>query len=364
MADRRPLVITADELLLDELLRLAAAGGVEVEVAVDAASARGSWTAAPIVVVGGDALPGCVATRLPRRDGLLVVTGSEPDAPTWRQAVAVGAEQVLSLPDADSAVVRRLAESIETDSAAHGLVLCCIGGCGGAGASVLAAALARTAARDLRRSTLLVDLDPFSGGLDLALGGEGAGGLRWPELGATSGRVSAAALREALPTIAGVTVLSAGRDQTEEISAETVQAVLAAGRRAGDIVVADLPRASSAAAGIAAGTADRVWLVVPAEVRAVAAAASTATRLAGWTDRTEVVVREIARSSLSAELIARTLRLPLAGSARTESGLVAALDRGEPPAGRPRGPLATLCRALLADVTGRRGRHHELRDVA
>src|SRR2546421_294935 len=56
-----------------------------------------------------------------------------------------------------------------------------VGGRGGAGASTLACALAVTAARSGHR-TMLIDGDPLGGGLDVLLGGERAGGLRWPDL--------------------------------------------------------------------------------------------------------------------------------------------------------------------------------------
>lgn len=51
----RPLIVTTDAELLDELVRLAAAAGVEPEVAPDAVAARRRWTAAPMVLVGTDA---------------------------------------------------------------------------------------------------------------------------------------------------------------------------------------------------------------------------------------------------------------------------------------------------------------------
>ncbi len=351
MAGGRPLVVTADESLLDEVLRLAAAGGVEVQVAPDLSAARTSWAQAPVIVLGADALPAGAAAGLPRRDGLVVVCRDDPGAGIWRAAVAVGAEQVVSLADGDSLLVQRLADAAEgISAAAEGLVVCCIGGCGGAGASVLAAGLALVAARSLRRSSLLVDLDPYGGGLDLVLGGERADGLRWPELGATAGRLSAASLRAALPSVAGVTVLSTARDHPEDIAAETAGAVLAAGRRAGDIVVVDLPRAPTPAARIALETADRVLLVVPAEVRACAAAASTAGWLGRLTERLELVVRTGPQSRLTPQTIARAMGRPLAASARDEPGLLTLLNRGEQPIRRLRGPLATMCRELLTDA--------------
>ena len=48
----RPLLLTGDPVLLDDLLRLAASAGVETEVAHDVVAARGSWAAAPLVLVG------------------------------------------------------------------------------------------------------------------------------------------------------------------------------------------------------------------------------------------------------------------------------------------------------------------------
>lgn len=363
MTMRRPLVVTADESLLDDVLRLAATAGVRVEVATDPGGTRPVWPTAAVVVLGEDVLADCIGARLPRRAGVVVVCRGEPDPAVWRQAVAVGAEQVHMLPDAEPALVRHLAESVEggaTDPA-EGRLLCCIGGSGGAGASVLAAGLALTAARELRRPTLLVDLDPFGGGLDLTLGGEDVGGLRWPELGATTGRVSATSLRDALPTVGGVTVLSTARDNPDDIAEDAVRAVLAAARRAGELAIADLPRALTPAARAVLGGADRVLLVVPAQVRAVAAAASTAAALSGWTDRTELVVRYSPRSTLDADTLHRSLGLPVAGSLRSEPGLVALLDRGEPPIRRGRGPLAALCRHLLTELPAGHGRHYEER---
>src|SRR6266498_897465 len=50
----RPLLLTAHPELLDDLLRLCAAAGVEPEVAPDAVAGRRSWLSAPLVVVGND----------------------------------------------------------------------------------------------------------------------------------------------------------------------------------------------------------------------------------------------------------------------------------------------------------------------
>lgn len=63
----RPLLVTADPNILDDLLRLAATAGVEVEVAYDLPAVRRSWNGAPLVVLGPDLLDRCAAGRQGRR---------------------------------------------------------------------------------------------------------------------------------------------------------------------------------------------------------------------------------------------------------------------------------------------------------
>lgn len=348
-AGRRPLVVTADEDLLDDVLRLAAAVGTELEVAAEAAGARASRAAAPLVLLGSDVVARCSADALSRRQGVVVLARAEPTADVWRWSVAAGAEQVLVLPAAEPAVAELLGAAGEPRPR-RGRVVCCVGGRGGAGASVLAVALAVTAGRTSPRAPLLVDLDPVGGGLDLALGAESAAGLRWPDLTATSGRVSAASLHDALPVVAGVSVVSMGQRGSADVSADAAHAVVTAGRRHGDLVVVDLPRMLTPAAEAALVLADLTLLVVPAEVRACAAAAGVVARVAEHTGRIEVVVRGPAPSGLSASVVAGSLGLSLAGSLRAEPGLAAALDRGAAPVRRSRGPLANLCRRVLAGL--------------
>ena len=64
--ESRPLLITADPLLLDDVVRLAAAAGVEVTVREDPHAS--AWSRAPIVFVGDDVLVTAAARALPRRD--------------------------------------------------------------------------------------------------------------------------------------------------------------------------------------------------------------------------------------------------------------------------------------------------------
>lgn len=349
----RPLLVTGDADLLDELLRLAAVAGTDVDVADDVAAARRSWQAAACVVVGADLGEECARAALPRR-GAVVLLGDLDDAGVWQRAVEVGAEQVVVLPEAEEALIARLADAAE-GGAGEAEVVAVVGGRGGAGATTLACALAVTAARTGRR-VLLVDGDPLGGGIDLVFGGEGDRGLRWPDLEATQGRVPAGALADALPRMAGLSVLSWDRGAPAAVPAEAMVAVLAAGRRAHDLVVVDLPRNLDDAGRAAVEAAGRVLLVVPAELRAAAAAGRVAARLAVLCHDLRLVVRGPGPAGLDGPTVAGLLGLPLAGSLRPEPGLDAALERGEPPAVRGRGPLADLCVQLLGDLTAVRDR--------
>lgn len=351
---RRALLVTADLDLLDDVLRLGAAAGAELEVAADLTAARASWATAPVVMVGGDLAEAAAGSRLPRRDDVVIVGTDLDDAEVWRRAVGLGADHVVFLPDAEPWLVDLLADAAEGRPRAAPVVGV-LGGRGGAGATSLASALAVTGVRRGRR-TMLIDADPLGGGIDLVLGGESAGGLRWPELAGTRGRVSGTALRDALPRVDELTVLSWDRGDALSIPPEAMAALLAAAERGSDLVVVDLPRRADDAARCAMERAAVVLLVVPAEVRAAAAAARVATSAGLYCRDLRVVVRGPAPAGLPAEAVADSLGLPLAGSIKAEPGLAAALERGEPPARRGRGPLAAFCAGFLDELQPPAGR--------
>ena len=202
-----------------------------------------------------------------------------------------------------------------------------------------------TAARMGLRA-LLVDADPLGGGVDLVLGWEALDGLRWPALAASE----PSSLVETLPASGELAVLSWDRGDVVGVPLEAMAAALDAGRAGRELVVVDLPRRLDDAVALALGAADVTLLVVPAELRACAAAARVATTVAQHTASLRLVVRGPAPGRLRPREIARALGLPLAGSLRAEPDLARALERGEPPAGTGKGPLATLCRRLIGDL--------------
>lgn len=346
---RNALAVTADPDLLDELLRLAAAAGAMLDVAVDPAAARSRYGGAALVLVGLDVAEACRRASLPRRPDVLLVGRTEDGAePPWPLAQALGAAHVAMLPAAEPWLVDRFADLV-TRADGSGRVVAVVGGRGGAGASVLAAGLAVTGVRAGLRA-LLVDADPLGGGIDLVLGWEDLGGLRWPELREASGSVHPPSLVDALPRRGELVVLSWDRGELVAVPPEAMAATVDAGRRGRDLVVVDLPRRLDESAAVALRAADRTLLVVPAELRAAAAAARVAAVAAAHCSSLAVVVRGPAPGRLRPREIARSLGLPLAGVLRPEPGLAPALERGATPAENGRGPLAALCRRLLADL--------------
>jgi secretion/DNA translocation related CpaE-like protein len=265
----RPLLVTADPGLLDDVVRLGAAAGVELTVHSGPGAARAAWAEAPAVLVGGDVAEDCVRAGLPRRGDVVLVGLDLDDARVWRRAVDLGASHVVFLPDAETWLVDLLADAAEGQLGAGHLVGV-IGGRGGAGATTLATALAITSLRSGRR-TMLVDADPLGGGIDLVLGGETADGLRWPDLAGSRGRVSGSALEAALPRVDELTVLSWDRGDETPVPPAAMQSLLGAAVRGSDLVVVDLPRRIDDAGRSALAGADTTLLVVPAELRACAA---------------------------------------------------------------------------------------------
>lgn len=345
-----PLVVTGDPDLLDDLLRLAAAGGTEVDVACDLAAARHRYPSAPLVLVGVDQVGECLRAGLPHRKRVVLAGRGELPRPVFEAARALGVDHVVALPAAEAWVVDRFAEPTGT-TASDGRMLAVIGGRGGAGASILSAGLAVTAVAAGHR-TLLIDADPLGGGLDLVLGWENVNGLRWSALARAGGRVNATALLDALPHRGDLVLLSFARDQGPLMPADAMAATLDAGRRGRDVIIADLPRHLDDASVLALQAADRAVLIVPAELRAAAAASRIVRMIRVHRDDLSLVVRGPAPGRLKAREMAAALHLPLAGTLRPEPALCEALERGYPPARDGKGSLAILCQRLIGELVG------------
>lgn len=337
-----PLLVTGDEILRAELMRLAAAAGVTPVVVRDAAAALAPWSRAPLVVVGADLAGAVAAMAPPRRPGVHVVgQGHLPDD-VFRSALGCAAETVAELPASDAWLVELLTDA-QDGAGPPGLVIGVVGGSGGAGATVFTAALASAAAQ--RGPALAADLDVQGPGLDRVLGMEDVAGVRWDALVQATGRLSARSLRESLPARRGLAVLGWPAERPAAVPPFAVREVLSAAVRGFETVVADVPRHTASTHDEVLARCDHVVVVSTLTLPGVASASRTVARLPASVPR-HLVTRGRAGGATPEE-VARVLRVPLLVAMRDQRALDEALDLGVGPDRTGRGVLARAARLVL-----------------
>jgi len=340
-----PLIITRDESLLDELLRLAAAAGVTPEVAPDAVAGMTGWQGAPLVLVGVDVAPELVELRPRRREGVHVLSfGGFPDD-AMATALALGAENVADLPRSGEWVVEQLTD-LGDERPRRAWTIAVVGGVGGAGASTFAAALGQVAAAS--GPTLVIDADRLGPGLDRVLGMEGMTGVRWDELCRTTGRLGAVPLREGVPRRGRLGVLTFYAGRQPPLPAFAVREVLSAAQRGHDTVVVDVPRVRDEVLDEVLVRCDRVVVVTRPSLTGLAA---TERVVAGLPDPSRAVL-VVRGSGLDLDGMARVLPARVAARVGHQRGLTEAVDLGLGPVRSRRGPLARAAREVLAQAPG------------
>ncbi|WP_229052208.1 septum site-determining protein Ssd [Aeromicrobium sp. Leaf350] len=264
--DPAVVVATTDPECRAAASRWASAVGAAVEVADTSPVARRHWSGASAVVVDAAMARRLVEVGAPRRPHVVLVDPEvgHGDA-VWRTAVELGAALVCR-PDATGQVEVLDLLSSALEGRGEACVVAVVGAVGGAGASTLAAGLATSAARRSWR-TVLCDLDP-AGGIDLVLGADAVAGARWDTLDVTGGQLPASALVDVLPRHGDVAFLTRSRDAPSDRA--DPDGVVAALRRASDLVVLDVPRHPAALPVV--GCAELTVVVVPEDVRGIAAA--------------------------------------------------------------------------------------------
>jgi secretion/DNA translocation related CpaE-like protein len=335
-----PLVVTRDQTLCDELLRLAAAAGVTPVVCREPAEALARWVPAPLVLVGADVADELALLRPPRRDGAHLVVHGSDGQDLFGVALAVGVETVAALPRSEAWLVEALTDAGDR-APRRGLVVGVVGGSGGAGATTFACALAQVAARS--GSVLLVDLDPLGPGLDRVLGLEQRDGVRWDALEQTTGRLSARSLHDAVPQRDGVGVLTWPPGSVATLQAFAVREALSAGQRGHDLVVVDLPRVVDGGVAEVVARCDQVVVLARPTVVGVSATARVAARLRGAIP-TRLVVRG---AGVSVREVEQATGLAGAVVMPDQRGLAEAIDLGLGPVRSRRGPLARAAGEVL-----------------
>lgn len=358
MNANRPMAFVSDEILLDDLLKLAAAANCDLERVPDALAARQGWLEAPLILLDQAAVRDCLPLDMPPRKKVVVVAHDPEPSELWKDAMQLGVEKVVTLPGAEPWLIDAMADAAEGPASTTGKVLAVMGARGGAGASVFSVAVSLTALK-AGKNTLLIDCDPKGGGLDVVLGAETDEGLRWPDIHLSAGRVAATSLHESLPTKrhgkAQLTLLSGAR-KGEGPAPDAVAAIIEAGRRAGEVVVCDVPRHLETAAWAALDKADLTVIVTPAELRAAITARQLAQELRNRNGNPQLVVRGPSPAGLRADQITATTGVPLLAMMRPEPNMARSLELGTFRL-RPRGPLAQAARATLIELTAAANHH-------
>ncbi|MFC2549478.1 MAG: pilus assembly protein CpaE, partial [Corynebacterium matruchotii] len=192
------LVSVTDPVLHPEAINIAAATGMDI---IDTSDPRDIVRHAPkAAAILVDATTATHAGGIHPR-GHLFLLHPEPGPVDWTLAVRIGAADAVILPAQSNKLLATLAATTAApDSpspAAAASVIAVTGAVGGAGTSTLAVALALQLHEIV--PTVLVDADPVSPGMDLLLGCETTGGIRWADLSFRSGSIAAADLIAALP---------------------------------------------------------------------------------------------------------------------------------------------------------------------
>ena len=314
------LLVTSSGVLRAEVERIVAAAGGKLRVVADAVEGGRYWDSAAAVLVGSD-----IRELPPRRSTPAVMVGLDGEGDSlWHLAAALGAERVAVLPDAAAWLADHLSRS--RSPGPGGLVLGVIGGCGGAGATTAAIWIAQAAA-GLGARVLLVDGDPWGGGLELALAAEENPGLRWPDLAEARGSIDPLQLTDSLPVAGGFSFLSwpATREQLLPVAAAAAAGVLDAARRGYELVVVDVGRGAEPLRTVA-WDCDRILLVVPAQLQAAVAAVRLLQELPPV--EAGLLVRGRPGAALDTSLIAEAVGLPVQGRIPDLRAVAGAMESG------------------------------------
>ena len=341
-----PLFVTDDQALLDELLRLAAGAGVTPDVARDPGSALRGWSEAPLVLLGAD-LTATIAQLCPsRRRGVHIVLAGPTPHELFREALAVGAENVTELPGSAewvSELLTDLGDAGRTEAPLVGVV----GGSGGAGATTFACALGQVASRT--GTAMVVDLDPLGPGIDRVLGLDHTPGVGWDALCTTSGRLGSRALREAVPRREGLGALAWRASAPATLQAFAVRESLSAARRGHDLVVVDLPRSADALVDEVVARCELLLIVARPTVSGIASATKLASRHRGRTGL-KLVLRG---HGVGPDQVSTVTKVPVLATMPDQRGLAESIDLGLGPVRSRRGPLGRAAQQVLAQVSAR-----------
>lgn len=316
------LIRPEDQLLQDDIARIAVAAGIDMQIAGDAAEALRLQP--QTVLLTPDFLHTAGHRSLAGLRGTETICVGPESAALWSDAARCGMDRVAALPAAGA----WLAEHLARRNGPRGRVVGIAGTFGGAGGSTLACLLAQRAAQT-GRGVLLADVDECGGGLEYRLGAEGIPGLRWPDLADVRGTLNPEQLVSALPDVGGFSLLTrpAGEPVQEGREAEVLPSVLEAARYAFDLTFLDLgtcPRPGS----LVLGHCDALLVVLSGRTQLLLAARSWWASLQASAPDTFAVVRGPFGEGLDEVRVSDAAGIRLAGYLPCVRAVAAAEDRG------------------------------------
>ena len=360
--DTTVVLLSASAELQGAVGKVSAAAAVELLVGQSLEQVAGRWDDVAAVLFDAEVLSGAaIDAGLAGWRGPTAVVGFSADAAQmWQQAERMGADRVAILPDSAPWLANYL--SFLRNPVAGAGVLGIAGGCGGAGASTLSMLIAAGAAAKGTR-TLLVDGDPWGGGLCTALAAVDVPGLRWEELLQASGAINPEHLAVSLPQLGNLSLLSWGSGFRQGAAGPMSPAepwataastgsggvvrtagvwkdgsaragpgpgarsaageVMRAARGAYGLVVVDLGRNPEAFAELAP-QCNGLTVVVPGRLRAAAATLHMLATMAPMP--AAAVVRGPLAEGLDAAMVAAAVGLPLVGWFPALRGVAEALE--------------------------------------
>lgn len=273
------LLLTSNSDLVFQVKRIAIPIGMTVHSTDNPFLVHVDWNTYRYILVGSDLAGECGEARLPRRSGIAIIhcdrdsgsEGTDWERELWKHAVTLGAANVVGLPSAEF-WLRDVLSGLGHKNEQLSPLIAVTPGSGGAGASTLAVNLGLRAVSQ-GFSAVVIDSDPVGGGIDLTLGTEEVQGARWCDINPGSGRIATETLVSALPVFNGLSFLSHGRAGIHVPEPEVLAAVVDAGRRAFDVVIADIPRGLTPSSQLLISQSDLSVIVVRNHVRSVAASA-------------------------------------------------------------------------------------------
>lgn len=291
-----PILIAIDSPTLHpEAIHLGAATGRPVIDARNEATVSQHLARAHVALFDAPRAP--EFARAAYRPGLFMLAEGPSDI-DFETAMKAHAQDVFVLPAETAGLLTAIGEIAASNARGNGeevagTVIAVVGAAGGAGSSVLAAAIAREAADT---HPVLIDAHPYSGGLDLLLGIEDVPGARWGDIRIGEGEVHREDLHTAFPaTSDGIAVCTTARSTVADlvvVDSAAVDALVRPLSASGVTVVDTAPDALP-------GVCDVAVVVAPLEVRAAAAAARIAASYRAQSLPVTLVARHREWSSLT-----------------------------------------------------------------